>query len=114
MQRRYWAINDSWLMQAMEPRYQAEQPPAARLPDGGGDLCGRVDCFALYLRERSQWLFLWLAMYLLADGLIGFRQTGCDELGLHLGTLQIYLQFVGSAQDMSLWLLLLYAFRTER
>ncbi len=64
----------------------------------------------MYLRERTQWLYLWLAIYLLADGLIGFRRLDAMNYGLDFVTLQVYLQFVESAQDISLWLLLLTLF----
>ena len=68
----------------------------------------------LYLRERTQWLYLWLAIYLLADGLIGFRRLDAMNYGLHFvcaagvsavcGVLSGHLAVAAAA----------YAFRTER
>jgi Stage II sporulation protein E (SpoIIE) len=97
-------------MQAMEPRYQAEQHHLPGFLMAAAIFVAGLIALLLYLRERSQWLFLWLAMYLLADGVIGFRRLDAIQQGLHLGPLQLYLQFVGSFQDMSLWLLLLTLF----
>jgi Stage II sporulation protein E (SpoIIE) len=97
-------------MQAMEPRYQAEQRHLPAFLMAAAIFVAGLVALLLYLRERSQWLFLWLAMYLLADGLIGFRRLDAIQQGLHLGALQLYLQFVESFQDMSLWLLLLTLF----
>jgi hypothetical protein len=97
-------------MQAMEPRYQAEQHHLPGFLMAAAIFVAGLIALLLYLRERSQWLFLWLAMYLLADGVIGFRRLDAIQQGLHLGALQLYLQFVGSFQDMSLWLLLLTLF----
>jgi hypothetical protein len=38
----------------------------------------------LYLRDRTQRLYLWLAIYLLAeDGLVGFRRLDAIAFGLH-------------------------------
>jgi hypothetical protein len=68
----------------------------------------------LYLRERTQWLYLWLAIYLLANGLYGFRRLDAFQYGLHFLWVQLYLQFVGAIQDISLWLLLLTLFGLSR
>jgi hypothetical protein len=97
-------------MQAMESRYQAEQHHLPGFLMAAALFVAGLIALLLYLRERSQWLFLWLAMYLLADGVIGFRRLDAIQQGLHLGALQFYLQFVGSFQDISLWLLLLTLF----
>jgi hypothetical protein len=97
-------------MQAMEPRYEQER---RRLPGflmAAAIFVAGLITLLLYLRERTQWLFLWLAIYLLADGLIGFRRLDAMNYGLHFSALQFYLQFVGSFEDMSLWMMLLTLF----
>jgi Stage II sporulation protein E (SpoIIE) len=97
-------------MAAMEPRYVAERQHLPGFLMGAAIfVCGLITLL-LYLRERSQRLFLWLAIYLMADGLIGFRRLDGMQHGLDFGALQFYLQFVGALQDMSLWLLLLTLF----
>ncbi|HET9088150.1 MAG TPA: PP2C family protein-serine/threonine phosphatase, partial [Acidobacteriaceae bacterium] len=68
----------------------------------------------LFLRERNQWLFLWMAIYLLAEGLLSFRVLDVIRYGLHFTAVQLYLQFVGAFQDISLWLLLLTLFGFSR
>jgi hypothetical protein len=97
-------------MQAMEPRYKAERQRLPGFLMAGAIFVAGLITLLLYLRERTQWLFLWLAIYLLADGLIGFRRLDAINYGLHFSTLQLYLQFVGSFEDMSLWMLLLTLF----
>ena len=61
-------------MQAMESRYQAEQRHLPGFLMAAAIFVAGLIALLLYLRERSQWLFLWLAIYLLSDGLIGFRR----------------------------------------
>jgi hypothetical protein len=68
----------------------------------------------LYLRERTQLLYLWLAIYLLADGLTGFRRLDAITYGFHFVWEQLYIQFINSFQDISLWLLLLTLFGLNR
>jgi hypothetical protein len=97
-------------MQAMAPRYEAERQRLPGFLMAAAIFVAGLITLLLYLRERTQWLFLWLAVYLLADGLIGFRRLDAMNYGLHFANLQLYLQFVGSFEDMSLWLLLLTLF----
>lgn len=97
-------------MQAMEPRYEAERRQLPGFLMAAAIFVAGLITLLLYLRERTQWLFLWLAIYLLSDGLIGFRRLDAMNYGLHFASLQLYLQFVESFQDMSLWLLLLTLF----
>ena len=97
-------------MQAMEPRYEAERQHLPGFLMAAAIFVAGLISLLLYLRERKQWLYLWLAVYLLADGLIGFRRLDAMNYGLHFAVLQFYLQFVGSFEDMSLWLLLLTLF----
>jgi hypothetical protein len=105
-------IGDSTVlaMQAMEPRYKQERQRLPGFLMAAAIFVAGLIAVLLYLRERTQWLYLWLAIYLLADGLIGFRRLDAMNYGLDFVTLQVYLQFVESAQDISLWLLLLTLF----
>ena len=105
-------IGDSTVlaMQAMEPRYKQERQRMPGFLMAAAIFVAGLIALLLYLRERTQWLYLWLAIYLLADGLIGFRRLDAMNYGLGFVTLQVYLQFVESAQDISLWLLLLTLF----
>lgn len=96
--------------QAMLPRYQQEHHQLPQLLIGAVVLVAGLLTLVLFLRERNQWLFLWLAIYLLAEGVYSFRVFDAVEYGLHFTFFQLYLQFVGSVQDISLWLLLLTLF----
>ncbi|HEY3989183.1 MAG TPA: PP2C family protein-serine/threonine phosphatase [Acidobacteriaceae bacterium] len=101
-------------MQAMEPRYEQERQHLPGFLMAAAIFVAGLIALLLYLRERTQWLFLWLAIYLLADGLIGFRRLDAMQYGLHFVSLQMYLQFVEATQDISLWLLLLTLFGLSR
>jgi hypothetical protein len=100
--------------QAMLPRYQQEHHQLPQLLIGAVVLVAGLLTLMLFLRERNQWLFLWLALYLLAEGVYSFRVFDAVEYGLHFTSFQLYLQFVGSVQDISLWLLLLTLFGFSR
>lgn len=102
--------------QAMLPRYQQEHHQLPQLLIGAVVLVAGLLTLVLFLRERNQWLFLWLAIYLLAEGVYSLRVLDAVEYGLHFTFLQLYLQFVGAVQDISLWLLLLtlFGFGQER
>lgn len=84
-----------------------------RLPDlliAAVTLVIGVLSFLLYLRDRTQGLYLWLAMYLVSEGLIGFRQLSFFRLGLTFQTNQLLTQLLSSALDISMWLILLSLF----
>ena len=101
-------------MQAMEPRYERQQKQLPGILMAGAIFVAGLIALLLYLRERTQWLYLWLAIYLLADGLTGFRRLDFITYGLHFVWEQLYIQFVNSFQDISLWLLLLTLFGLSR
>jgi hypothetical protein len=109
-------IGDSTVlaMQAMEPRYKQERQRMPGFLMAAAIFVAGLIAMLLYLRERTQWLYLWLAIYLLADGLIGFRRLDAMNYGLDFVSLQVYLQFVEAIQDISLWLLLLTLFGLSR
>jgi hypothetical protein len=66
--------------------------------------------FLLYLRDRKQGLYLWLALYLVAGGLQGLQGLSVFRLGTTWHTYQLLAQLLGSAQDISMWLILLSLF----
>lgn len=103
-------------MQAKAPRYLQEHRQIPQLLIGAVVLVAGLLALVLFLRERDQWLFLWLAIYLLAEGFYSFRVLDAYNYSLHFSTRQLYLQCVGSFGDISLWLLLitLFGFSRER
>lgn len=101
-------------MQAMAPRYLQEHRQLPQLLIGAVVLVAGLLALLLFLRERNQWLFLWLAIYLLAEGLFSIRVLDAISYSLHYSSFQFYLQFVESFQDISLWLLLLTLFGFSR
>jgi Stage II sporulation protein E (SpoIIE) len=101
-------------MMAMEPRYERERRVLPGILMAGAIFVAGLIALLLYLRERTQWLYLWLAIYLLADGMIGFRRLDAVAFGLHFLSEQLYIQFINSFQDISLWLLLLTLFGLSR
>jgi phosphoserine phosphatase RsbU/P len=101
-------------MRAMEPRYRQERQRLPGLLMAAAIFVAGLIALLLYLRERTQWLYLWLAIYLLADGLTGFRRLDFMTYGLHFVWEQLYIQFCNAFQDISLWLLLLTLFGLSR
>jgi hypothetical protein len=101
-------------MRAMEPRYKQDRQRLPGLLMAAAIFVAGLIALLLYLRERTQWLYLWLATYLLADGLTGFRRLDVMTYGLHFVWEQLYIQFCIAFQDISLWLLLLTLFGLSR
>jgi hypothetical protein len=66
--------------------------------------------FLLYLRNRKDGLYLWLALYLVASGLIGLHNLSTFRLGVTFRTYQLQTQLLSSAVDVSMWLILLSLF----
>jgi Stage II sporulation protein E (SpoIIE) len=66
--------------------------------------------FLLYLRDRKQSLYFWLALYLVAGGLSGFRRLSAFNFGLTFDINQLLTQLLSSCQDISMWLILLSLF----
>ncbi len=64
----------------------------------------------LYLRDRTQGLYLWLSVYLVASGLIGSRQLSAFFFGFTFHTNQLITQLLSSSIDISIWLILLALF----
>jgi hypothetical protein len=66
--------------------------------------------FLLYLRDRKQGLYLWLALYLVAGGLQGLQGLSAFRLATTWHTYQLLTQLLSSAQDIPMWLILLSLF----
>jgi hypothetical protein len=96
--------------QAKLPRYQSDERTLPRVLIATVLLVIGLLTLLLFLRDRKQWLYLWLAIYLFADGVHGFRQLSALRYGLNLIDDQLIAQFIGAFQDISLWLLLLTLF----
>jgi len=64
----------------------------------------------LFLRERRDFLYLWLSLFLIANGLTGFEGLNPAYYGMKSFPAVCAAQAVGALQDISLWLLLLTLF----
>jgi Stage II sporulation protein E (SpoIIE) len=98
-------------MQASLPSYRIQQRQLPRFLIGAVVLMAGLLTLVLFLRDRREWLYLWLAIYLLADGVGAFNAL---LLSLHFTALQLYIQFTNSFRDISLWLVLLALFGLNR
>jgi hypothetical protein len=96
--------------QALTPRYQQEHHQLPQILIGAVVLVAGLLTLLLFLRDRKQWLYLWLAIYLLAEGATAFLALDAMAYGLHFTSTQLFLQGVDAVQDISLWLLLLTLF----
>lgn len=96
--------------QAMEPRYLQEHHQLPQILIGAVVFVAGLLTLLLFLRDRKQWLYLWLAIYLVAEGATAFLTLDAMAYGLHFTSTQLFLQFVDAVQDISLWLLLLTLF----
>jgi hypothetical protein len=66
--------------------------------------------FLLYLRDRKQALYLWLALYLVAGGLGELQRLSAFRFGITFHTYQLITQLLSSSRDISIWLILLSLF----
>ena len=64
----------------------------------------------LYFRDRTQGLFLWLAIYLLASGCRGLQQLSAFYFDLTFRAMQLIIQIFICFTDISMWMILLYLF----
>jgi hypothetical protein len=95
----------------------ADQRDERRLPDlliAAVTLVVGLLSFLLYLRDRTQGLYLWLALYLVASGLIGSRELSAFHFGNTFHTNQLITQLLSSSIDISIWLILLALFGMSR
>jgi Stage II sporulation protein E (SpoIIE) len=66
----------------------------------------------IFMRERSRWLYFWLAIYLIAIGLEGLHFGLRTNVGFVAN--QVYIQFFSIGSELSLWALLLALFGLDR
>ena len=99
-------------MQAAMPQYLQEQQQLPQTLISAVMLVAGLLTLLLFLRDRKEWLYLWLGIYLLASGFItSFFFWGGN---LHFIALSHIVQFLQTSQDISLWLLLLTLFGFSR
>jgi hypothetical protein len=96
--------------QFMRLRYLSEHRQIPRLMIGAVVTTAGLLALVLFLRDRKQWLYLWLGLYLIADGIGSINNLDGIRYGMTFFVNQVYLQFVDAAADISLWLLLLTLF----
>ncbi len=96
--------------QFMRSRYLREHRQIPRLMIGAVVVTAGLLALVLFLRDRKQWLYLWLSLYLIADGIGTINNLDGVRYGMTFFVNQVYLQFVDAAGDISLWLLLLTLF----
>ncbi len=101
-------------VEAMAPRYLQEHRQLPQILIAAVVLVAGLLTLLLFLRDRKQWLYLWLAIYLVADGLNGLNNLDLMYYGMHYMSTQLFAQFVDAVQDISLWLLLLTLFGFSR
>ena len=101
-------------LEASAPRYLQEHRQLPQILIAAVVLVAGLLTLLLFLRDRKQWLYLWLSLYLLADGLNGLNNLDAMYYGLHFTSTQLFAQFVDAFQDISLWLLLLTLFGFSR
>jgi hypothetical protein len=96
--------------QARLPFYRSDE---RRLPDlliSAVVLVAGILSFLLYFRDRRQGLYLWLGLYLVAGGLIGVRDISAYSFSLTFRATQLVTQLLECAQDISMWMILLFLF----
>jgi Stage II sporulation protein E (SpoIIE) len=105
-------LGDASLL-AIQARSIAYDNDERRLPNSlmaAVNLVIGVLSFLLYMRDRKQGLYLWLAVYLVAGGLQGLQGLSVFRLGMTWHTYQLVTQLLSSAGDISMWLILLSLF----
>lgn len=96
--------------QAKLPYYQNDETQLPRILISAVILVAGILSFLLYLRDRRQGLYLWLALYLVADGLYGLQRMSAYNFSLTSRQIQLVIQFLQCFQDISMWMILLYLF----
>jgi hypothetical protein len=91
-------------------RYASDQRTLPNLLISAVILVVGVLSFLLYLRDRKEGLYLWLALYLITGGLSGFRALSAFRFGMAFDVNQLLTQLLDSSQDISMWLILLSLF----
>ena len=96
--------------QAKLPYYQNDERQLPRILISAVVFVVGILSGLLYLRDRSQGLYLWLAFYLIADGLYGLEHLSAYTLIPTNRQIQLAIQFLQCFQDISMWMILLYLF----
>ena len=96
--------------QAALVRYRHEQQNLPRFLIAAVVMIAGVLSLVLFLRQRSQWLYLVLAVYLFDDGFGSFLQLNSLYYGLNYYQYQVIESIYYSLQDISLWVVLLILF----
>ena len=96
--------------QASLPFYQSDEHHLPDLLISAVVLVTAFLSFLLYLRDRKQGLYMWLALYLVAGGLLGVRDLSAYSFALTFRSTQLVTQLGECMQDISIWMILLYLF----
>jgi len=96
--------------QAKSVGYQNDERRMPNFLIGAVTLVLGVLSFLLYLRDRKQALYLWLALYLVAGGLGELQRLSAFRFGITFRTYQLITQLLSSSRDISIWLILLALF----
>ncbi len=96
--------------QAKLPYYQNDETQLPRVLISAVVFVVGILSVLLYLRDRSHGLYLWLAFYLIADGLYGLEHLSAYTLIPTYRQIQFAIQFLECFQDISMWMILLYLF----
>ena len=96
--------------QAKLPYYQNDERQLPRILISAVVFVVGILSVLLYLRDRSQGLYLWLAFYLIADGLYGLEHLSAYTLIPTNRQIQLAIQFLQCFQDISMWMILLHLF----
>jgi hypothetical protein len=92
------------------PRYQHEEQNLPRLLIAAVVIVAGLLALVLFLRDRRQWLYFMLAIYLIDDGFGSFMQLDSLKYGLHYAPFEAIASVYFSLQDISLWCVLLILF----
>jgi hypothetical protein len=96
--------------QAKSVGYQNDERRMPNFLIGAVTLVLGVLSFLLYLRDRKQALYLWLALYLVAGGLGELQRLSAFRFGITFRIYQLITQLLLSSRDISIWLILLALF----
>ncbi len=96
--------------QAQSVGYRNDERRMPNFLIGAVTLVLGVLSFLLYLRDRKQALYLWLALYLVAGGLGELQRLSAFRFGITFRTYQLITQLLLSSRDISIWLILLALF----
>ncbi len=91
-------------------RFRREHQSLPRLLTSAVLLVSGLIALFLFLRQRTEWLFLWLSLFLIADAYNGFTNLDPLRNGQTFALQQLFIQIQNSVSDISLWLILLSLF----